>query len=200
MKELRVETRVKNNRLYRLIMEHNPSVTAFGKAVGIRRDILYGLLSFRIPAYDGWQHNQLPTDLAQRIAAALGKPVEYVFPVQLCSQKTNSFRSVEIGIEHARRISQYSVAPKELGWDNPSKTMVKTCVEETLSEIPEREAKVIKLRFGFGDDAEPMSLREVAKKLRVTTERIRQIEAKAIRRLRHPTRSEGLRPLLEPHL
>jgi RNA polymerase primary sigma factor len=64
-------------------------------------------------------------------------------------------------------------------------------IEDVLSTIPEREAKILKLRFGLGDGNEH-TLEEVGQQFRVTRERIRQIEAKALRKLKHPTRYEKL--------
>ena len=69
-------------------------------------------------------------------------------------------------------------------------------VEKVLSTLTGREAKVIKLRFGI-DSGYPRTLEEVGRIFRVTRERVRQIEAKAIRKLRHPSRSKSLRDYLE---
>ena len=66
-------------------------------------------------------------------------------------------------------------------------------VRETL---PPRERKVLKLRFGL-DDGRPRTLEEVGREFGVTRERIRQIEAKALRKLRHPSRSKRLKDFIE---
>ena len=69
-------------------------------------------------------------------------------------------------------------------------------VEKVLSTLTDREAKIIKLRFGI-DSGYPRTLEEVGRLFRVTRERVRQIEAKAIRKLRHPSRSKSLRDYME---
>ncbi|HAM36973.1 MAG TPA: RNA polymerase sigma factor RpoD [Elusimicrobia bacterium] len=69
-------------------------------------------------------------------------------------------------------------------------------VEKVLSSLTDREAKIIKLRFGI-DSGYPRTLEEVGRIFRVTRERVRQIEAKAIRKLRHPSRSKSLRDYLD---
>jgi RNA polymerase primary sigma factor len=75
--------------------------------------------------------------------------------------------------------------------ENVMKDSLKQVLEEALSELSEREKMVIKLRFGFEDD-HPKTLKEVGKLFNVTRERIRQIEAKALEKLRHPVRSKIL--------
>ena len=68
--------------------------------------------------------------------------------------------------------------------------------KEVLETLTEREQKVLRLRFGL-DDGEAKTLEEVGKKFNVTRERIRQIEAKALRKLRHPSRSRKLKDYLD---
>ena len=75
-------------------------------------------------------------------------------------------------------------------------TMLKERVEDVLTTLTEREAKVIRLRFGIGDGY-PRTLEEVGAEFQVTRERVRQIEAKALRKLRHPVRSQQLRGFLD---
>ena len=69
-------------------------------------------------------------------------------------------------------------------------------LEEAMASLTERERNVIKLRFGL-DDGKTRTLEEVGKEFNVTRERIRQIEAKALRKLRHPSRSRKLKDFLE---
>jgi RNA polymerase primary sigma factor len=75
--------------------------------------------------------------------------------------------------------------------------MLRDEVNEVLKTLTPREAKVIRLRFGLTDDANPRTLEEVGAFFNVTRERIRQIEAKALRKLRHPTRSRRLKAYTE---
>ena len=76
-------------------------------------------------------------------------------------------------------------------------SMLKDEVNEVLETLSKREAKVIRLRFGLTDDGCPRTLEEVGATFNVTRERIRQIEAKALRKLRHPTRSRRLKGYVE---
>lgn len=75
-------------------------------------------------------------------------------------------------------------------------TMLKEQLEEVLGTLTEREQKVLRLRFGL-DDGRARTLEEVGKEFNVTRERIRQIEAKALRKLRHPSRSRKLKDYLD---
>ncbi len=74
--------------------------------------------------------------------------------------------------------------------------MLKDQLNEVLSTLTEREQQVLRLRFGL-DDGRQRTLEEVGQKFDVTRERIRQIEAKALRKLRHPNRSKRLKDYLE---
>ena len=80
--------------------------------------------------------------------------------------------------------------------DAASHQLLKEQVEDVLESLTERERKVLQLRFGL-DDGRSRTLEEVGKEFHVTRERIRQIEAKALRKLRHPSRSRKLKDYLD---
>jgi RNA polymerase primary sigma factor len=77
-----------------------------------------------------------------------------------------------------------------------SRELLKENIEEVLSSLTDREAKVLRMRFGL-DGKNPMTLEEVGREFGVTRERIRQIEAKALRKLKHPSRRKKLQDYLE---
>ncbi|MBI3443357.1 RNA polymerase sigma factor RpoD [Candidatus Woesebacteria bacterium] len=81
-------------------------------------------------------------------------------------------------------------------YDSASRQLLKEHLEEILGTLLDREKKVLILRFGL-DDGRPRTLEEVGREFNVTRERIRQIEAKALRKLRHPSRSKKLKDYLE---
>jgi RNA polymerase primary sigma factor len=80
--------------------------------------------------------------------------------------------------------------------DAASKQMLKEQIDEVLSSLTPREQRVLQLRFGL-EDGRSRTLEEVGREFNVTRERIRQIEAKVLRKLRHPSRSRKLRDYLE---
>ena len=80
--------------------------------------------------------------------------------------------------------------------DVASYKLLKEQIDEVLSTLSPRERRVLQLRFGL-DDGRARTLEEVGKEFGVTRERIRQIEAKALRKLRHPSRSRRLKDYLE---
>ncbi len=81
-------------------------------------------------------------------------------------------------------------------YDKVSKELLKEAMNKVLETLSPREKKVLIMRFGL-DDGKPKTLEEVGKEFKVTRERIRQIEAKAIRKLKHPTRARKLKDFLE---
>lgn len=85
---------------------------------------------------------------------------------------------------------------QETPYELTSREMLKENIDEVLQALSDREAKVLKMRFGLGDN-KMMTLEEVGRKFGVTRERIRQIEAKALRKLKHPSRRKKLQDFLE---
>ena len=84
----------------------------------------------------------------------------------------------------------------EVPADAATYTLLHEQLMDVLSTLTEREQKVLRLRFGL-DDGRPRTLEEVGRQFNVTRERIRQIEAKALRKLRHPSRSKILKDYLD---
>lgn len=128
----------------------------------------------------------------EEIAAEMEIPVEKVTEIQKIAQDPVSLET-PIGEEEDSHLGDFiqdedSTAPH----DAASYTMLREQLEEVMNTLTPREAKVLKLRFGL-EDGKSRTLEEVGKEFNVTRERIRQIEAKALRKLRHPSRSKKLR-------
>ena len=128
----------------------------------------------------------------EEIAQEMEIPVEKVAEIQKIAQDPVSLET-PIGEEEDSHLGDFiqdedSPAPH----DAASYTLLKEQLEEVMSTLTPREAKVLKLRFGL-EDGKSRTLEEVGREFNVTRERIRQIEAKALRKLRHPSRSKKLR-------
>ena len=127
----------------------------------------------------------------EEIAQQLGWPVARVKQVKNVAREPISLET-PIGEEEDSQLGDF-IEDKEV--ENPANQTAYTMLQE-LSGLPPREQEVLKMRFGL-DDGYSLTLEEVGLYFNVTRERIRQIEAKALRRLRHPRRASELRDYLE---
>ena len=133
---------------------------------------------------------------AEEIAEELVMPVDKVREIMRVAQEPVSLET-PIGEEEDSHLGDFipdDDAPAPA--DAASHTLLKEQLEEVLGSLTDREAKVLRLRFGL-EDGRPRTLEEVGKEFDVTRERIRQIEAKALRKLRHPSRSKKLKDFLD---
>ena len=138
--------------------------------------------------------NREPTD--EEIAKKLGITVEKVREVYKISQDPVSLET-PIGEEEDSHLGDFIQDDNvPVPADAATFTLLKEQLEEVLGTLTEREQKVLILRFGL-EDGRARTLEEVGKEFNVTRERIRQIEAKALRKLRHPSRSRKLKDYLE---
>ena len=139
------------------------------------------------------QKNQLPLDpeLQRRLTIAAAK-------VQRILQSADEPVSLErpVGDEESSQLGDFIEDDEALEpMDTAAREMLREQVQNALAGLSERERQVLELRFGLVDGKDH-TLEEVSRYFNVTRERIRQIEAKALRKLRHPTRSRQLREYL----
>ena len=128
----------------------------------------------------------------EEIAAEMEMPVERVKEIKKVAQEPVSLET-PIGEEEDSHLGDFipdddAPSPSELA----AYTLLREQLEEIIQTLTPREAKVLKLRFGL-EDGKARTLEEVGREFQVTRERIRQIEAKALRKLRHPSRSKKLK-------
>ena len=132
----------------------------------------------------------------EEIAEEMGMTTEKVKEVLKVAQEPVSMET-PIGEEEDSHLGDFI---KDEGASEPAEaaasTMLRNELEEVLNTLSPREKQVLELRFGL-NDGQPRTLEEVGKQFNVTRERIRQIEAKALRKLRHPTRSRKLKDFLD---
>lgn len=132
----------------------------------------------------------------EEIAKEMSMPVERVREILKISQEPVSLET-PIGEEEDSHLGDFIKDDNvPVPADAAAFTLLKEQLEEVLETLTEREQKVLTLRFGL-EDGRARTLEEVGKEFNVTRERIRQIEAKALRKLRHPSRSRKLKDYLE---
>ncbi len=134
--------------------------------------------------------------LPEEIAKEMNVPVERVREIMKISQEPVSLET-PIGEEEDSHLGDFVeddhiLTPPEAA----AYTLLSEQLKEVLDTLTDREQKVLRLRFGL-DDGRARTLEEVGKEFKVTRERIRQIEAKALRKLRHPSRSKKLKDYLD---
>ncbi len=138
--------------------------------------------------------NREPTQ--EEIAERMELPIERVAEIIRIAQEPVSLET-PIGEEDDSHLGDFlpdeNISTPE---EAATYTMLKEEVRKVLETLPEREQKVLKLRFGL-EDGRPRTLEEVGKEFNVTRERIRQIEAKAIRRLKHPNKIRQLKDFVK---
>lgn len=141
-------------------------------------------------------HNNGQEPTPEEVAAELNLPVEKIREIIRAAQDPVSLET-PIGEEDDTHLGDFipdndAVAPA----DEASHALLKEHLLEVMSTLTPREKKVLEMRFGIGD-GRPRTLEEVGQAFDVTRERIRQIEAKALRKLRHPSRSRRLKDYLD---
>ena len=140
------------------------------------------------------EYGREPT--AEEISVEMEVPVERVREIMKIAQEPVSLET-PIGEEEDSHLGDFiedhdAQAPADVA----SFMLLKEQLSEVLGTLTTREKEVLKLRFGL-EDGKARTLEEVGKSFHVTRERIRQIEAKALRKLRHPSRSKKLKDFLE---
>ena len=185
MNEYVIHARLKNNLLLSRILSVSKNVHRFCLRYKVNQCSVGLLINLKSPALNGkgsW------TKMALRLAEIFVVPPEELFDEE---QRVLRLRSNEAFIELSRQTA--------LLYADPIKKLEDTDLVEKLlaSGLTPREEKVLRLRFGVGNEEGPMSLEDVGKCYGVTGQRIRDIEKRAIRKLRHPSR---LIPALAPEL
>ena len=156
-------------------------VETINKLIRIQRQLLQDLGRDPVPEEIGAEMN-LPTKKVREILKIAQEPVSLETPI---GEEDDSHLGDFIEDKDATSPEQHAASE-----------MLKTQLAEVLDTLTDREENVLRLRFGLDDD-NPRTLEEVGRVFGVTRERIRQIEAKALRKLRHPSRSNQLRDFLD---
>jgi RNA polymerase primary sigma factor len=134
----------------------------------------------------------------EEVADRMGIPVEKVQQIQKIAQEPTSLEA-PVGEEEDSSLGDFISDPTALDpYEYTAQEMLKKELNEVLQGLTDREEKVLRMRFGLLDGRQ-RTLEEVGREFGVTRERIRQIEAKALRKLKHPSRSRKLRDFMNKH-
>lgn len=134
----------------------------------------------------------------QEVAERMGISVEKVQQIQKIAQEPISLES-PVGEEEDSNLGDFISDPHALDpYEYTAKMKLREELDDVLGTLTDREERVLRLRFGLVDGRQ-RTLEEVGKEFNVTRERIRQIEAKALRKLKHPSRSRKLKDFMTKH-
>lgn len=219
---VRVESRFKNARLYRAIEErsvclhHSANsaalheigpIKAFCDLHGLKLDIVYQLINLKLspryvasPKRSPQKRDGHYRPICLQLASLLDADVDWLFPAELYAASLKSVvghlsTSQFISLAAAKSDPALMVAPSPD--DAVMHEQLFGAIHTSLSTLTPREQQVIRLRFGLEADEEEHTLEQAAQTLHVSRERIRQIENRALRKLRHPTRSRRLKPYID---
>lgn len=172
--------RMRNGVLQKFIESNNYTIKSFAEAVGIGYQSILEYLNLK---YYPKKENRL------KISNFIGKDESEVFPDFLNNKVL--FETKKDGILYKNVSPSYINELKKREIESPQETLerheLKKAIKEILETLTTKEAAVIKCHFGL-DGEQPLTLKEIGKKFSLTQERIRQIEKKAISKLRHPSR------------
>lgn len=207
---VRVEVRFKNARLYDAIIEHDLPILEGKSAAGtacrkrgpvkwfaefyeLSLPLLYDLLNLKASPFQGSSGHYRA--FCHRVAVLLERETSWLFPASLYGMKWPRLaRNVDAG--SASRLigpsNPLAIEPNQQRVIEANETA--EAVGSVLDTLTPRESKLLRLRFGIGTDEQ--TLDEVGRELGVTRERVRQIELKAMRKLRHPSRARRLLTLI----
>jgi RNA polymerase sigma factor (sigma-70 family) len=196
MKQLRIEIRGKNNRLWKLVHTNFKTESLCAGAIRISQQSLNGFINFRSSPWNG-PKTQLSNN-AKTIAAFFEKEPAWLFPPELYENNKKKLAIIEADRFDFVKLD-HSEVKNLLSFDSPEKdvmaSLLKNEVAGAIETLTDSEKNIIDMRFGL-TTAYPLTLAETGRHLGVTTERVRQIQAKAIRKLRHPSRSKSMRDYL----
>ena len=186
-KDYRVTVRVRNNNILKLIEAKGVAGYVAAKEAGISYPVLSRYINM---SESPLNPKGIVKETAQKICSYFGKCVDEVWSLEQLTPIESNTRELEFSYHELTRLENISDPILSIESDQ-----LKEVIDFTLdTKLTPRESNVLKLRFGFEGD--PLSLEQVGDLVGVSRERVRQIEAKALRKLRHPSRLNRVRVCL----
>ncbi len=190
VQEIRIEMRMRNNILYRAIFDKWPSVQVFCRKYELDAGVVGKLLNLKCSPLN--KHGEFRS-ICKRLAAIFFMECQELFPLHLYTGQ-NPQVAIEVSFAELPRGTATLLqipAPMTVE-DELDRAECAQAIEDILKTLTLRQRQVLHLRFGL-EDGQERTLKEVGDVLRLTPERVRQIEASGLRRLRHPVRRDILR-------
>jgi RNA polymerase sigma factor (sigma-70 family) len=213
MSDVRLEIRFKNARLWNAIAarsghlkdtaqsrglwEVNGPIRAWCMSVGVQVQAVYDLLCLRVKPYrsDRWTGKFSWRPIASRLAQLLDTTEAELFPLAMYESTVNKIvTDVQLDRFVALSAARHTAIPATVEADIIADEL-RTTMAAALTTLPSRSAKILALRFGM-DGGKEHTLAEVGRIIGVSPERVREIEAKALRKLRQPNRCKALEPFM----
>ena len=200
MKDYNLQIKIRNNYLLKAMRGAGcQTAIDLSRLTGVSSTAIYGLLNIKTIPYrkNMFGHITGIKECVVQIALALNVLPEDLFPPQhLHIPLLHNVVESELSLPEIQHFLMGNyLDPETEAIENEHKNLLELAVNEALSILTPREEKVLRMRFGIGEKADH-TLEEVSQDFTVTQERIRQIEAKALRKLRHPSRRKQLKELL----
>jgi RNA polymerase sigma factor (sigma-70 family) len=173
-------------------MNDSKSIAGFCKKYLLQQSYVCGLLNFKIsPRGKRGEWRKPVIQLSE---------IFHLLPEMICDESFDSIEKNTISLECNVRYLE-AIHNKRIGIEEEIENVdLKNKIDEVLKTIPMAERTIIEMRFGLNGNEENMSLEDVGKKFNISKSRVRQIEAKALRRLRHPVRARKLHGFLDKEL
>jgi hypothetical protein len=193
MAEIRVELRAKNSALWHCVFDHFSSIRKFTQFHKLSYVEVLLYLNLRRSPYT---KSGEPRDPAKKIAAALGMSIDVLFPKAVYLDYIVPAFAVEVDVERFVSLRHATTTSTLLTGPPPDELVdLRDALRKQLDTLTPREQRVIDSLFGLSD-GDPKTIEEVAGAQGVTRTRIDQIKAKALGKLRHPSRASVLKPFL----
>lgn len=192
---VRLELRAKNALLHRLVTENGRTVAAFCREHGLNQVTLGNYINLSASPLRGRTPGK-PAKLAIRLSEIFGILVEDLFPAALYETLSEGPITGEVSVDRyvslsaARRLALPAAQEKQV-----ERGELHQMLTDSMAGLRPIEQEVLRRRFGLDGDEE--TLAEIGSTMNRGPERVRQIEARALRKLRHPSRSRALRPFLD---
>jgi RNA polymerase primary sigma factor len=188
MKDLRVEFKAKNNVLWHVVFDLHRSVSEFCRVNGFSATTVGQWINLTRSPYSAYKGRGQLTSAAKRLVELVSIPADELFPPHLYSGAFPSAGVAEVDANRFISLNTHAEAKRLTAPDGIDAWDMKNAIAAALDTLSPREAQVLRMRFGLGDDPHEHTLEEVCQSFAVTRERIRAIQNKALSKMRQPDR------------